>query len=229
VERLHHTHIRNFVRDEWKEKTILPRPYKVLWLRDRELDICKKRLIRQIFSTVNPNYMGSDDSINALCSMPGIKEYNVVIIVHYIHASEWMKYSADLLRWYMQDFWAVPECCENMPQFFIFLNIEYPVPSPGGNFFNKLFKKEKHVKTRVKKDIESVYNSVKNSCQCLLIDELEPVSKEDVKNWFWEHTDFSAALQEEVKDFLKDSDYKTMAEVEAWLQKIYNKIDQEKL
>lgn len=230
VERLHYTYIKNFVRQEWKEKTILPRPYKVSWLKDSKLDICKKRLKHEIFSAVNPRYMGADYSINSLCSMPGIKEYNVVIIVHYIQASDWMRScSADLLKWYMQDFWSMPECCENMPQFFIFLNVEYPVPTQGGGLLKMLYKKEKHVKNRVKKDIETVYNSVKDSCNCLLIEELEPVSKEDVKKWFWKYTGFNDAVYHgKIKDFFQDADFKNMAEIEEWLQEIYDNIYQEK-
>ncbi|MDM8535876.1 hypothetical protein QUF70_03910 [Desulfobacterales bacterium HSG17] len=229
VERLLHTHIKNFVRQEWKEKTILPKPYRVSWFKDKELEKHKNRLKHEVFSAVNPRYMGADYSINALCSMPGIKEYNLVLIVHYIQASEWESYSADLLKWYMQDFWSRHECKENMPRFLIFFNIEYPVPSPGCSLLKRLLKKENRVKNRVIKDVETVYNAVKDSCNCLLLEEIDSVSKEDVKNWFFKYTELGdSILHENLKDLFKDSEHKSMAEIEVWLQKIYEKIDRER-
>ncbi|MDM8516889.1 hypothetical protein QUF76_11870, partial [Desulfobacterales bacterium HSG16] len=52
------------------------------------------------------------------------------------------------------------------------------------SWIDRVFKRRQKNIMRIKNQIENLFDSVKDSCHCKLLDELKDISKDDVRNWF---------------------------------------------
>ena len=234
IERFRDTHIKDFVNPRWREKTIKPFLIRVGVPACSDLEKHKVMLRYAMFDVITRRtYKGKDYSSQALCSLAALQNYNIVIIAHYIEASEWRPHYRELLQWYITEFWSSipcdkPSCGKSvcdMRQFLVFLNVMYSPSVNKGNLFVRIFDRTPRIKARVRKELEYVYKSVKDKVPCLLIDELESVTEADVEKWFWDHTEVDqVSIEGYVRNIFEGKKSLNMAEVEKKLSPVFNKI-----
>ncbi len=92
-------------------------------------------------------------SSTTLSHLPRLSLYPLVIITHNIYTSEWDERTEEvLLTWYIRDYWSTLEFREGIPQFLIFLNIEYTREKPV-SWIQKLFRRRRLTKQRIVKQL----------------------------------------------------------------------------
>jgi menaquinone-dependent protoporphyrinogen IX oxidase len=224
VERMLNTHIKNFTDQEWKEKKLKREAIIVNFPEHDELESHKNRLAQELIISVNANYFQKDVSLSAFCSQPNLEGYDVVVINHHIHASKWNKYFGSLLKWYMGEFWSFVNLPQNAPLFIIFMSIIYK--DTVKSWRQRI--KAKRTYKKVRKTIDEIQASVKDTCRCLVLKEIGPLCQEDILNWFKKkETPFfeESEIKAEIDLICPEGTCRSMAEVEKRLKEIIGNLD----
>jgi len=194
------------------------------WVAKTDLAAHKQALQRRLINAVNRSYTQRDYSLERLLSFPQIDKYGVVLVHHYIGPGDWTAHCRDLLKWYMTEYWRLGPA-ETDALFIVFFCIEYPKAEPGKKWFffpNRGLK----ARTSIRAQLASLADEVKESCRCVLIDELGPVTREQAADWFREYTDFNDfEIEQNLQDLFKDAETLPMSVVEHRLEKIADKIN----
>ena len=218
IKRLRFTLIRAYLQ---KQKiTELPFHATAKWPDKGKLSDRKQILARQLFNA----FQKMDDisfektyDLKRLNQLKAIETYknNIVIISHNIEASLWDK---DLLSWYIENYWNVDNFkYDDIPQFIIFLNIQYPVAIKKG--FWGIRSSHSTIK-RVKKELTVFTQNFSKNCK--LIDELNSITQQHVKDWICKYKsnmeDYE--IEEEIESIFENSEHMSMIEIEKKLKNI---------
>ncbi|MCP4106587.1 MAG: trypsin-like peptidase domain-containing protein [Desulfobacteraceae bacterium] len=232
VERLKNTRIRWFFED--KGKTVRPFSAEVHWrFTDNDSETTREILKQDIIEAFDPYYKG-EFSLDALCHLPVLNQYHIVMISHDIFISDWNRKLERLVKWYINTYWASFECRDEtddtIPQFLIFLNIIYPDPD-GMGWLQRLLRWNSFRKRRIRKFLKGIEGEATDPCQCLLVKELNPLTMQHVDNWFsWcrKHGVRLSHLKkaEKIREIFKGKKHASMASVEDQLEEIYREYDQ---
>ncbi|MEM7374490.1 MAG: hypothetical protein AAF587_38210 [Bacteroidota bacterium] len=106
-----------------------------------------------------------------------------IILQHNIPAEYWNKGTADLIRWYIGDFWKIRSPQPESPQFVIFLNVMYSGDVKEGNLVSKLFSKS-YYKSKIVKEIQAIADEFVG--YTTLLTELNRVRRTHVEDWLIE-------------------------------------------
>ena len=201
VRRLQSTLIRTYVKKNLGQKA---KPFlleNVIWPEDGDLD----DLLWSLMRGVDQEFFGSDFSLSNLVNMNAIEKYknNVVIISHRIPEARW---KPNLFQSYIDKFWLQCQKINEMPQFLLFFNILYSR--------NKVGIFQKRLNLFQKFLIHKQYN-------CKIIEKLNPVTKDNVSNWFirYKIENEEYKRKEKVEIIFKEKGELSMSEVEKELKK----------
>jgi len=218
IQRLEHTVIRTFL-NKHKNERIPPCHAKVLWP-DKENSFLdkKNKLLSNLFSSVIPNYDNERiKTIETLNKLEVLKKYrnNIVIISHNIYAKLWDK---NLIDWYMESFWKKDSfTSEEGPHYIVFFNVLYPKIIKKG-FLG--IKSDNSIIKHIKKDISKICLLKK----CMLIDELNQISKQHVRDWFFQYKSNIdiAEVENIINQMFKKANFLSMNRVEEELKRLGN-------
>ena len=129
----------------------------------------------------------NDYSANSLCSIKCFSNHCMVIFNHNIDASAWDESTdVELIRWYIEDYWGTLDVDDNTPQFVIFINIKYEEKVNQG-LLSRWFGKRKDIKNSILDRLVKIPESFCRICSFMVIDELTPIERRHLENWFDEH------------------------------------------
>ncbi len=228
--RLKKTHLKKYAENKWGEKHADVPLKKVSWPGDGDFETRKRDLKMNL--TAGFDEYHDDYSVAALSQLARWKKNSLVIIKHNIYTSQWNKQDEQLINWYIKEYWSALECSDNTPQFLIFFNIQYAKPNRSG-WIKRLFKKKIYAKKHITEQLGCIYESVKEVCQCVLIEELKPVAIKDVMDWFSFYNVYENELHRKKKiesifqENKKPVGCKCMAEIELALEKIIKEHEKE--
>jgi serine/threonine protein kinase/DNA-binding winged helix-turn-helix (wHTH) protein len=163
-----------------------------------------------------------------------------ILMQHDIRAARWDKVTKDLTGSYL-DFLASLDRSATSPQILAFLNVVYPKPYQGpwtdwfplGTFSQRLAKR------RAQDDLQAIWRSsgaggpetlATPRCACLVFDELQAITRDDVMEWFVLHNVYDseeARLEMSERIFAAGKRIfrqKAMAEIEVSLKNVHEKL-----
>lgn len=163
------------------------------WPVDGSLEELRKTLVGNLLHKIQSGaslpYFGDADPASKFahcCRSLKYAEYGAVIIVHEINTAAWRRGYADLVRWYVRDFWPAVAVEEELPAFQVFLCLNHPDPSEMGTLTRYWWKRS--VRPAIQRDLEALEREVKgSSCLYLKLEGLGPVTPDHVHNWFLQH------------------------------------------
>ena len=106
-----------------------------------------------------------------------------LILQHNIPAEYWNQETADLLRWYIGEFWHMEEPPPGAPQTVVFINVLYSDEVKKAGFLSKLFSRS-YYKEKIIKELETITQA--NDPNCTLLSELGAVRRPHVADWLIE-------------------------------------------
>jgi serine/threonine protein kinase len=183
-------------RDKQDEDKSPVKIVKIPWQFDGNVEVRIARLIAWIFE-----YLGTDRGLRlddtspaALNGLLASSLSSFVFFQHDIRASRWDEVAAPFIQSY-RNYLALAQASTPGPQLVVFLNVIYPHnPFPERRRFLPGLMALAHrvAKTRVQRDLVRIAGSLGSSpaeevCPCLLLDELRPISRDDVLEWFSLH------------------------------------------
>lgn len=223
VARLRDTRVRKLINSNLKATVApfqidLPLPFEGDF--ESRRDILTDRLAEAFggFSS-GPGFMVSD-----LVNLPGVRRYPLIMFTHDIDAAKWDRHYEHLIQWYVNDFWAMPECREDIPQFLVFLKIIYPSYETIG-LLGKMLRAAFPSGKKIAQSLETSLSSAKDARRCLMIPELLEVERTHVNQWFIE---YNIPMNEQdrircLNDLFAGKQTLPMAKVEAALEAIVQK------
>ena len=176
VDRYNQTIIQKRI-NEISESTELPYEFKYTFNQDaKKLHDQQEYMLYELFYLLTDNSNHNIKTFEDLVSQEVFKEYRAIIISHEI---EERLFNNDLMTAYIQDFWikgysnyVKTNETASLPQFILFFNIVYKT-----GIFRMLT-------SRKKKIINYINGFTPKNKTCVLIPELEPVTKNHVLQWF---------------------------------------------
>ncbi|MEM8887671.1 MAG: CHAT domain-containing protein [Bacteroidota bacterium] len=130
----------------------------------------------------------------------------LVLFQHDIMAADWHDEMPAFIQRYVQDFWDF-ELQHNQPQVVVVFNLTYHLAKGFSGFFKK--REDKQIEKSLRQLCEQIEN-------CLLIDRLEPVSRDHVADW---QRDFLKQNTKLVDELFGNKNKLPMAEIEPVLKR----------
>jgi len=153
---------------------VLPRP--VSWPRRASLPEMKKHLAQALLLEFDEHYGGSEFDGAALASRPAFMRSEVVVIHHDVYLEDgWSAEQAELIRWYLGEYWS--DLPARRPRIQIFLKLI--VPAQGKKACDGL-------PAPVVADLERLA-AESGECRRIVLPTLLPVQRSDVLDWFAKH------------------------------------------
>jgi len=218
---------------------------RVPWQYDGTLDARRTRLLCWLFEQFVPAHelKSLDLSPTDLSKLVTRSLASFVTIQHEIRAARWDKLSKGTIETYLQ-FFSEMEKDPSRPQILVFLSIIYPrLEDTAWKDWLKLGPiSRKIMRKRIEKDLIEICGSpaipAQTSrvprCPCLMLDELRPITRDDLMEWFSLYNIYES---EEIR--LKTSSamfatgresrkYKPMAEIELFLKEVHQRFVMER-
>jgi serine/threonine protein kinase len=154
----------------------------VPWPRGQAVGLMERDLEINLFRELEPSYMNDDLTIGGLAGLESLRPAHVTVVEHDVRAHNWNRASAQLLRWYVHDFWgAFPREAEG-PLFLIFLKVIWDTSRQRALWPLSIAKSR--ARRRLVTDLHEITADATGECSAEILDELTPVTVEDVKDWF---------------------------------------------
>lgn len=182
VERFRYFSVHEFLKKHNNE-TIKPAQYNLSLACKKDFEYSRDIFLEDLADTFGGSFSGTVFTAAELCELPGAQKIPAIILSHRINADAWDQHYKRLIDWYVNDFWALPECRPDIPQFLIFLNFTY-LAGEKRHFIARVLGKAKRSRQTVDEHIHQLVDKVKKPCHCFLIPELHEISRNDVKDWF---------------------------------------------
>lgn len=239
LDRLIYKVLKEIAEREYGESEGTVYPLKVEWAEKGNLADQQNQLKINIQDGFNDSGYFTVTGAADLYHHPILEKRSIATIKHDIYSENWNNHTAQLIEWYMKNYWAeLPP--PDAPHFLIFFNVMYQqLPQDKGFLGLKaLFSREKsysreHIVPELKSICES--HGEDKSVSCLLLDELSEVKVTDVLKWCDKHKFYLDVLErkEKTESIFKDEKGriipKAMALVEPELRKIVKAHEREVL
>jgi serine/threonine protein kinase len=195
VERLAY-HAEVFARKRVGEDQPSVKIVKIPWQYEGSAEIRLRRLVAWLFERFSTHHgvRLDDTSPAALGSLLASSFAPFVFLQHDIRASRWDNLTKSLIQSY-HSYLAELSCATGGPQIIVCLNIIYPRdPTTHGRraLFGPKALIRTLLKTRIRKVLSEIagtgsYTRSNQADLCLLLDELKPITRDDVMEWFSLH------------------------------------------
>jgi len=235
IERLELTHIKTFANRTRGATQAAVDSKTVLWPERGALADQQDQLSRAFFDAyLNQAFDVSEFEPRLLTLLQTLSQrldkYAAVIIRHDLHASRWDRRQCRLLLWYIKECWGVLPYHDAMPQFVIFFNIIYPPPPRA--LWEKL-RPHAISKTALVKELCALHNSTGAPDPCQLLQELNPITREHVYEWFslnriYEQWQWKKHLDAIFSEHGRPVLARPMADIEEYLQELVKNYHQER-
>ena len=169
---------------------------KIPWQYEGSPEIRLRRLVAWLFERFGTEHgvRLDDTSPAALGGLLASSLAPFVFLQHDIRASRWDNLTKSLIQSYRGYLAEIPRSLAG-PQIVVCLNIIYPHGPDGERhrvFFDAKALVRKLMKTRIRKDLAEIagvgaYAQGSQTGLCLLLDELKPITRDDVLEWFSLH------------------------------------------
>jgi hypothetical protein len=239
LERLMRTCLKEFAEREYGEEHATVCLEEVAWPKEGSLTEQQEQLPFNLMHRFDKWGSAGGFGAAVLSTLPCMEKRPLVLIKHNIYSSKWDKQTIELIKWYMESYWADIDIDANrdIPLFLVFFNVKYQQSTETG--LKGLFSKWKsYTAERIKGELESVCPTpAKDSgAACLVLNELNEVEIEDVLDWFDENDLFQDEVErkEKAESIFTDTHSglvkpKAMAKVERKLKKIIEEHQREEL
>lgn len=222
VERLIHTRIRDFAEHVASPDGAIVRRVSVPWPSGADSDMLERDLAIGLFREIEPSYMGTDFSADRLATLPALDSVSVVVVEHDLRAKYWNAAESSMLRWYVSDFLGGVGAIPPRTQFIIFLKLLFDPQPAGFSWSRGIF--GRRTRRRVHDAVSAVIDRADLPCPSLMLDELAPVTVDDVKDWFTKNRiyDSEDKRRQLAESIFSGATTKPMALVEAALAEIHH-------
>jgi hypothetical protein len=157
----------------------------VAWPDRGGLEIRKEHLKMNLFKFEEKPL--KDYSANTLRGIGCFSKCCLVIFSHNIDASAWDEATdIELIRWYIEEYWGSLDVDDNTPQFLIFINIKYEEKVIKG-LFDRWFGQRKDINKSILQRLMTIQETLDKNCPFMLIDELTPIERHHLEDWFDEN------------------------------------------
>jgi hypothetical protein len=167
----------------------------VPWQYDGALEARRSRLLCWLFEQFVPTHELKflDFSPADFSNLVARSFVSFITIQHKIRAARWDKLSKATLQAYLQ-FFSEMQADPDRPQILVFLSVVYP--RPQDRTWRDRVKlgpvSRKIVRKRIQRDLNEICGSPAaparrskpQPCPCLLLDELQPITRDDLMEWF---------------------------------------------
>jgi len=207
---------------------------KVPWQYEGPVEVRMNRLIAWLFERFGTgNALRLDDtSPAALGALLASACAGFVFVQHDVRAARWDDQIRSLIQAYREYLAKMPQAVR-MPQIVVCLSVIYPSDSaPEGHrlmWSPKAFAR-KMLKARARRDLADIARGSGDAqspviCDCMLLDELKPITRDDVLEWFSLHNILETEEQrlsaaQKIFTSTGSSAAKRMAEIETHLREV---------
>jgi serine/threonine protein kinase len=244
VDRLIYT-VEKFAQVKYGEHESTVTSKRVPWQYDGALEARRSRLLCWLFEQFVPSHELKflDLSPADFSSLVGRSLVSFITIQHEIRAARWDRLSKPTIQAYLQ-FFSEMQADPARPQILVFLSVIYPRPQDRTwRDWMKLGPISRRiVRKRIQRDLSEICGSPSaparrskpQPCPCLLLDELQPITRDDLMEWFSLYNIYES---EEIR--LKTSSamftagresgkYKPMSEIELFLKDVHQRFVMER-
>jgi serine/threonine protein kinase len=220
VDRLVHTRIQDFANATSRAEGNLVTRISVPWPRGADRSVLERDLAISLYRELEPSYMGVDFAGGSLASLSAVQASAVVVVEHDVRAKHWNAAGCSLLRWYVDHFLAELGAAAPSAQFIVFVNLVFD-PDPARSILPPFLRNR--MRRRVRSDVQAVLKAPRENCACIILDELAPITEDDVKDWFAKNRIYDSDEKRTrlAKSIFADSSEKPLALVEAALAEIH--------
>ncbi len=218
---------------------------RVPWQYDGALEARRSRLLCWLFEQFVPTHELKflDLSPADFSSLVARSLVYFITIQHEIRATRWDKLSKATLQAYLQ-FFSEMQADPARPQILVFLSVIYP--RPQDRTWRDWIKlgpiSRKIVRKRIQRDLNEICGSPAaparrsnpRPCPCLLLDELQPITRDDLMEWFslysiYESEEIRLKTSSAMFTLGRDSGkYKPMSEIELFLKDVHQRFVMER-
>ena len=219
VDRMIDIHVKQHVTRTWgaEDGSILVR--KPSWPHKGSLAVRKEDLSVHLLDKHATGYAGTTYQASDLDRLELLQSYHVAVVQHTIR--HWDKHTADLLTWYMKDYWTRASGGFST-RFIVFFNLIYPEEKA---WYHLGHTSKKAIQARL--DQLSLTPEV-SFCK---IQEIDSIDIGRVKDWLDDHQIFDLEYEREQRatQIFTKTEMRPMSEVEVELKKLYEEYQQGEL
>ncbi len=221
VDRLLYTRIHDFANATAGEAGAIVKRVSVPWPHGPDRDILERDLAIALFRELEPSYMGADFSPASLASLATVDASAVIVVEHAVRAKHWSSAERALLSWYVQHFLSALGETSPHAQFIVFVNLVFDSHPTGLSLTPSYLRRR--ARRRVRDDVEATLDGLPDGCACIILDELAPITVDDVKDWFAKNRVYDSDLKRAqlTESIFAGSSAKPLTLVEAALAEIH--------
>lgn len=179
---------------------------------DARKQVLKQRLVKDNFPGLNPVELDA----RQLLGYEKYRQNDAVVIQHDVQTKDWDDTSCKLLDWYCNEFWNVEQT--KSARYIICICLVYSKSENKGGLFSRLFGGKANIQEKVLSDLKKIVGD--NNQHVTILNELGPVSVEDVEAW-------ANACNERVAEFDVSTDNIFEGETELPMQTMESKLAKE--
>jgi hypothetical protein len=208
--------IRRFALRKWGPLDGVVAAEFVRWPDSGVLAARKERFINDICVKLG---CGADEpSAEAVIQAVNGRLEKIIVLSHELRMQKWGDDEREMLRWYLS-FWDEVSDGRPSPKFVILLNLVYP--SRTGR--SRLFQGRRHKHDKIKPELHNMFSAGRGPSSRLLLEVLNCITYEDVKNWFVESNIFDEGeWLVRCKELFKQNNCRPMVEIEKELKRYHH-------
>ena len=222
LDRLLHTRVADLAASSERGRVRSAIRVSVPWPHGPDAAVLERHLRIALFREFEPAYMGADLSAHKLADLAVSRGAGVVVVDHDIRAPSWNGATEALLQWYLERFWGEVPVADEHPHFLVFVNVVYERTGADVPWVTRMGRSRRQ--RRVHERLERTLARTETACSLAVLDELQPVTLEDVKDWFARNQiyDTEQRRSELAESIFSGLSEKPMASVEAALAEIHS-------
>jgi len=177
----------------------------------------KQDLMQGLVEAIQPRTMQLDYSAPALMTLPELHGYDVLVFKHDLDVKVWSDATADLLEWYLDEYWVGLGAPRSGPEVLVLIKIEW----------DRLTESSRR---NMRRDLARLCESGRPGCRRVLLPELAGITGKEVKEWLAENA--PGVSEERVTRLLADlfgdtrgaQPPRPMTDVEAQLRRLLDEM-----
>lgn len=175
----------------------------------KDLNSQRESLIQALFDAFK--IIANDYTLSAFYQHPRFDKQNVIILYHEISIDEW---NFKLLKWYINEHTQYSQFfCQNVkPTLLLFFYIKIEGFNEKTSFFHNPCR-------RCQKKIDKLFSKIDKDLQKTMLEPLQPVEQEDVRQWFSDFNleDCTATIESEINHIFNGAPRMSMRKIESKL------------
>ena len=182
TERLMGTYLSRWARERWGEADGTIRYVQVgKWPTGADAGRLRSTVREQLYTALQSKGNAEAGTYDIISKSRLFSDHRMLVIEHRMALTAWEAPQRDLLRWYVEEFWGGLTLGPQDPYILIFIHVICDECMAEQGLVGRLFRGET-AKSRLTRDLTALTEG--QGCVRLVLDELQPLTQDDITEWF---------------------------------------------